>query len=430
MRHTPIPAEHFTRNRRNLAAQLPPRSLVVLNANDVVASSADAAFPFRQSSDLFYLCGIDQEETILVLFPDAHEEKHREMLFLRETSDTIALWEGAKLTKDEARSATGIHHVHWTGAFPALLRTLMRQADHVFLNTNEHARAADQLDYRDLRFAIETQRRYPLHDYRRLAPLLEALRSIKSDTEIALITEACRITEAGFRRVLPLIAPGVPEYVIEAELIHEYTRNRAGGFAYEPIIASGRNSCVLHYVRNDDTCQDGDVLLMDVAASYAHYNADLTRTVPVNGRFTERQRDVYQSVHRVLQEATALLRPGILLKDYHQEVGKIMAAELVRLRLLDQSDIDNEDPEDPAYKKFFMHGTSHHLGLDVHDAGDTTQPVAQGMVFTVEPGIYIPDENLGIRLEDDIVIGPDHNSNLMDNTPIDPEEIEDLMHPS
>ncbi len=427
MRHTPISPDFFAANRRKLAAQLPPKSLLIINANDVVTCSADAAFPFRQNSDLYYLTGVDQEESILVIFPDAHEAKHREMLFLRETSDLIAVWEGAKLSKEEATKVTAIAGVHWLDAFPALFRNLMRQAEHVYLNTNEHARAADHLDYRDLRFVVETQRRYPLHNYRRAAPLLEAMRSIKSETEIALITEACRITEAGFRRVLPFIEPGVPEYAIEAELIHEYMKNRAGGFAYEPIIGTGRNSCVLHYVRNDAVCQDGDVLLMDVAASYAHYNADLTRTVPVNGRFTERQRNVYQAVRRVLDGATAMLRPGVLIKDYQEEVGKMMASELVGLGLIEQKDIDDQDPENPAHKKYFMHGTSHHLGLDVHDVGDTTLPVAAGMVFTVEPGIYIPDENLGIRLEDDIVIGDAQNINLMATTPIDPDEIESLM---
>ena len=416
MRHAPITPDLFTQNRVRLAKLLPPRAIVVLNANDILPTNADGTHPFFQNSDLFHLTGIKQEETLLVLFPDAADEKHRAMLFLRESNDDIARWEGKKHTIETARAASGIQEVHWLDAFPPLFRLLMKQAGHVFLNTNEHARAADLVETRDLRFIRDTQRHYPLHDYRRLAPLMEQLRAIKSESEIALIQKACEITESGFRRLLNFVKPGVHEFEIEAELIHEYLRHRSDGFAYSPIIASGENACVLHYVTNHGPCQDGDLLLLDCAANYAGYNSDLTRTIPVNGRYTPRQRAIYEAVLRVKDEATKLLRPGVIIADFQKEVGKLMESELIGLRLLDRTEVDAQDEEKPLFKKYFMHGTSHHLGLDVHDVGDITKPIAPGMVFTVEPGIYIPDESIGIRLENNIVIGEDqkHRSHGID----------------
>ncbi len=427
MRHAPITPELFIENRTRLAKLLPPRAIAVLNANDILPTNADGTHAFVQNNDLFHLTGINQEETLLILFPDAPDEKHRAILFLRESNDNIARWEGKKHTKETARAASGIQEVHWLDSFEPLFRLLMKQAGHVFLNTNEHARAADLVETRDLRFIRETQRNYPLHDYRRIAPLMEQLRAIKTDTEIALILKACEITERGFRRLLPFVKPGVHEFEIEAELIHEYLRHRSDGFAYAPIIASGENACVLHYVTNHAPCQDGDLLLLDCAANYAGYNSDLTRTIPVNGRYTPRQRAVYEAVLRVKDEATKMLRPGVLIADYQKEVGKLMESELIGLRLLDRTEVDAQDEDKPLYKKYFMHGTSHHIGLDVHDVGDTTKPITPGMVFTVEPGIYIPEESIGIRLENNIVIGKDTNIDLMASIPVDPDEIETLM---
>lgn len=428
MRYQKIDPSLFVQNRERLREQLPPNSLVVLNSNDILPTNADGTMLLRQNSDIFYLSGIHQEETILVLFPDAPDEKQREMLFTKKTSELISIWEGDKHTKDSARDTSGIQNVHWTGAFSGILRVLMTQAEHIFLNTNEHARAKDRIETRDLRFIREAMRQYPLHDYRRLAPIMATLRITKSDPEVELISKACEITEAGFRRVLQFIAPGVKEYEVEAELIHEYLRHGSDGFAYDPIIGSGKNACVLHYLENHDTCEDGEMLLMDVAARYANYNSDLTRTVPVNGRFTDRQRAVYEAVLRTMRACSEMLRPGVILKDYQEEVGKLVEAELIDLELISKKDIDEQDPEKPAYKKYFMHGASHHLGLDVHDVGDNWQPVCVGMIFTIEPGIYICEENFGCRLENNYLIGENGNVDLMASIPVEVEEIEDLMN--
>jgi len=427
MRYQPIDPQLFVQNRARLREMLPPKSLVVLNSNDILPTNADGTMLLRQNSDIFHLTGIHQEDTVLVIFPDAPDEKQREMLFTKETSELIAIWEGDKHTKDSAKETSGIEHVHWTDAFPGIFRMLMTQADHVYLNTNEHARATDMIETRDLRFIRETQRQYPLHDYRRLAPLMGELRICKTELEVDLIQKACDLTEAGFRRVLKFIKPGIKEYEVEAELLHEFIRSGSDGFAYDPIIGSGKNACVLHYLENHSTCEDGEMLLMDVAARYANYNSDLTRTVPVNGRFTERQRDVYNAVLRVLRGCESMLKPGVIIKEYQEEVGLLVQAELLSLGLLEQKDIDDQDPDKPAYKKYFMHGTSHHMGLDVHDVGDNWMPVKEGMVFTIEPGIYIRDEGLGCRLENNYLITADGAQNLMANIPIEADEIEELM---
>lgn len=428
MRYQEIDPKLFSDNRERLCAKLPPNSLVVLNSNDLLPTNADATLSLRQNADIFYLSGIHQEETILVLFPDAPDPKQREMLFSKETSEHIAVWEGDKHTKESAKKTSGVEHAHWLDAFPAIFRMLMTQAEHVFLNTNEHPRGADAVETRDLRFIRETQRQYPLHDYRRLAPLMAELRLIKSPIEVDLIRKACDITEAGFRRVLKFIKPGVKEYEIEAEMIHEYLSNGSDGFAYDPIVGTGKNACVLHYLENHDVCEDGQMVLMDAASRYANYNSDLTRTVPINGRYSDRQRAVYDAVLRTMRGCAEILRPGIVLKDYQEQAGKMVESELLGLGLLEQKDIDDQDPEKPAYKKYFMHGTSHHMGLDVHDIGDLWAPIQPGMVFTIEPGIYIREENFGCRLENDYLIGEDGNIDLMASIPVEAEEIEELMN--
>jgi Xaa-Pro aminopeptidase len=430
MRYQNINKQLFIQNRKNLLKQLKPNSVVVVNANDVLPTNADGTMRFRQNSDLFYLSGVDQEETILVLCPDYPEEKYREVLFLRETNEQIALWEGHKLTKDEARVGTGVQTVLWVSEFPKLFNTMMvmGKVEYVYLNTNDHYRADVSLDSRDMRFIKWCQQKYPLHKYERLAPLMHGLRSVKSDAEIALMQKACDITEKAFRRVLKFVEPGVKEYEIEAEYAHEFLRNGSRGFAYEPIVASGASSCVLHYIVNDKTCQDGDVLLLDVGAEYANYNADLTRTIPVNGKFTKRQREVYDAVLRVQREAMTMLGPGVAYFDYHKEIQKITEGELIQLKLIDKQDVKSQNPDKPLFAKYFMHGTSHMLGLDVHDVGNMYQKMVPGMVWTVEPGIYIREENLGVRIENNVVITETGNRDLMKTIPAEADEIEAIMN--
>lgn len=427
MKYHPIDASFFVENRKRLAAALKPNSIAIVNANDVLPTNADGTLRLRQNSDLFYLTGVDQEETTLVLYPDAPDEKHREMLFVRETNETVKVWEGAKLTKEEATGTSGVQEVHWLEAFPQLFRQLMVLADNVYLNTNEHGRAQVVMESRDARFIKQCQSDYPLHRYERLAPIVNAQRQIKHDIEVALVQQACDITEKGFLRLLSFVKPGVGEWEIEAELAHEFLRNRSRGFAYEPIIASGGNACVLHYLDNDQVCQDGDLILLDVAAEYANYNSDLTRTIPVNGKYSARQRQVYDAVLRVFRQAIAMLTPGALIKTYQEEVGQLVEGELIQLGLLDSQEVKEQDPDKPLYKKYFMHGTAHHLGLDVHDVGSTWRTMEAGMIFTCEPGIYIPDEGFGIRLENDILITESGNRDLMGTIPVEAEEIEALM---
>lgn len=427
MRYQPLPSELYVTNRQRLNALLPPRSLVILHANDVLPTNADGSLGFVQNSDLFYLSGIDQEETILVLFPDAADPKQREMLFVRETNETIAVWEGEKLSKERASSYSGITRVHWLQDFETQFRAVMCQADQVFLNSNEHMRATIPTETREHRFTLRCQGEYPLHEYRRLAPLMHDLRCIKQAAELASLNEAIRITSDGFNRLLKFVKPGVHEFEIEAELAHEFIRQRARGFAYTPIIGSGANACVLHYITNHCQCQDGELLLLDIAANYGNYNADLTRTIPVNGKFTPRQRQVYEAVLRVFKKCCEMLRPGVIIREYQEQVGLLMTEELIGLGLLKREDVEKQDPEKPLYKKYFPHGTSHHLGIDVHDVGHTWKPIRPGMVFTVEPGIYIREEGMGIRLENDILIGEHGNTDLMAHIPIEVDEIEALM---
>ena len=406
-----------------------PKSIAVFNSNDVYTTGADSTLPCEQSSDLFYLSGADQEETILILFPDALEVKHKEVLFVKETNDHIAVWEGAKLSKKQGTETSGIQTIYWLSEFDKVFFDLMTEAETIYFNTNEHYRQSVEMETREDRFIKMVKDKFPAHSWVKSYPIMQAIRGVKEAEEIALLQTACDITEKGFRRLLSFIKPGVMEYEIEAELMHEFLRNRSKGFAYTPIIGSGYNACVLHYIENNQPCKDGDMLLMDVGAEYANYSSDMTRTLPVNGRFTARQRAVYNAVHRVKDEATKLLVPGTDWTAYHKEVGKLMTSELLGLGLIDKVDVKNEDPKWPAYKKYFMHGTSHHMGLDTHDYGALKTPMKANMVFTVEPGIYIPKENMGIRLEDDVVIQQSGEPfNLMRNIPIDTDEIEELMN--
>lgn len=430
MRYQKIDQQQFVGNRDRLMRELKPNSVVVVNSNDIMPTNADGTMRFRQNSDLFYLTGVDQEETILVLCPDFPDEKYRQILFVRETNDTIALWEGHKLTREEARAATGITTVAWTSEFNRIFHTMMvmGNVEHVYLNTNDHYRAEVAVTTRDQRFIRWCQRKYPLHRYERLAPIMHRLRSVKTKGEVALLQQACDITAAAFRRVLGFVKPGVREFEIEAEFAHEFLRNGSRGFAYEPIIAAGVNSCVLHYIVNDQTCRDGDVLLMDVGAEYANYNADLTRTIPVSGRFTDRQRQVYEAVLRIQKAAMQMLRPGIRYYDYHKEVQKLTESELIGLKLLDKHDIDRQNPEKPLFMKYFSHGTSHMLGLDVHDVGNMYGKMVPGMVWTVEPGIYVREEAIGVRIENNVVLTDDGVIDLMKDIPREVEEIEDLMN--
>lgn len=426
MKYTRLPSAVFTKHRQRFMAKLKPNSIAVFNANDIYPISADSTLPFEQHRDLFYLTGIDQEETILILCPDAKDPKHREMVFVRETNAHIAVWEGHKLTKSEAAAVTGIDHVQWTTDFEASFLELVKQAENIYINTNEHYRAKVETQTREDRFIEWCKEQFPKKNYEKSNFILQGLRGVKDPEEIAHIQQACDITEKGFRRILGFVKPGVWEFEIEAEFSHEFLSNRSKGFAYTPIIASGANSNVLHYIENSQQCKAGELILMDVGAEYGNYASDMTRTIPVSGRFTPRQRAVYEAVLKVKDEATKLLIPGVLWKDYHVEVGKLMSSALVDLGLLAKKEIsDNAE----AYKKYFMHGTSHHLGLDTHDYGLLDEPMQANMVFTVEPGIYIPDEGFGIRLEDDVVVQTTGAPvNLMSNIPIDPDEIEALMN--
>ncbi|GGG92207.1 Xaa-Pro aminopeptidase [Polaribacter pacificus] len=406
-----------------------PNSLAVFNSNDIYPISADSTMPFEQNRDLFYLSGVDQEESVLVLFPDCPKPQYREILFLTETNEHIAVWEGEKLTKEAAIQTTGVKTVFWKQEMEKVLFELMSLSDTVYINTNEHYRANVETETREDRFNKWLLAKYPAHSVAKSNPILQRLRSVKDPIELDLIQQACDITEKGFRRILDFVKPGVWEYEIEAEFIHEFVRNRSRKFAYTPIIASGNNANVLHYIENNQQCKAGDLILLDVGAEYANYSSDMSRTIPVSGKFTARQKEVYNAVNRVKNEATKLLVPGADWNSYHGEVGKIMTSELLGLGLLDKADIQNEDKDWPAYKKYFMHGTSHHMGLDTHDYGLLLEPMKANMVFTVEPGIYIPAEGFGIRLEDDVVIQETGEPfNLMRNIPIEADEIEALMN--
>jgi Xaa-Pro aminopeptidase len=429
MKYDRIDSNLYIANRKKFTERMATNTLAVFNSNDIFPISADSTMPFQQHRDILYLSGVDQEESILVLFPNASNPAHREVLFLKETSDLIAVWEGEKLTKETAFLTSGIKTVYWLQQFSTIFKQMMAEAHGIYLNTNEHLRANTEVETREDRFIKQVKQDYPAHQVYKSAPIMHKIRSIKEAVELELMQRACKITEAGVRRLLGFIKPGVWEYEIEAELAHEFLRNRSKGFAYTPIVASGKNACVLHYIENNQQCQDGDVILLDVGAEYANYSSDLTRCLPVNGRFTARQKAVYNAVLHVKHEAQKLLVPGTIMAEYHKQVGSLMEEQLVGLGLISMDDIKTQNPDWPAYKKYFMHGTSHFLGLDTHDVGIWHEPISAGMVFTCEPGIYIPEEGLGIRLEDDLVVQSSGAPfNLMGDIPIEAEAIEDLMN--
>lgn len=427
MRYTPISKELYINNRARFVKNMRPKSLAIINANDIQPTNADGHLKFRQNNDLFYLSGIDQEETILLLFPEAKNPKHREILFLRKTSELIEVWEGHKFTKEEGKDLSGIGTIYWTDQFESVFNLLAVEAEGIYLNTNEHARSSNEVQTRDQRFINHCKEKYPLHIYYRAAPILQELRMIKSDLEIQQLKTACKITEKAYDRVLQMIRPGVLEYVIEAEISHEFFRNGSRGHAYEPIIASGGSACVLHYVDNDKACVDGELLLMDFGAEYGNYNADLTRTVPVNGRFSPRQREVYNAVLEVYNVARKHLTAGRTFEEYDRIVIQSMQEQLIKIGLLDKGEVEKQNPESPLYKKYFMHGVSHFLGLDVHDVGHKNEPIKAGMVLTIEPGIYIKEEGIGIRIENDILVTENGNEELMPNVATTVEEIELAM---
>ena len=428
MRYDKIDKNLYINNRKNYLDKVNQNSTSVFVSNEFMPTNADETLHFVQNTNLLYLTGIDQEETFLILAPNFPDKKMREILFIKETSEEISIWEGNKLTKKEAQEISGIKTVMWNDTFENILNLILAESNEIYLDKNEHIRSSTKIQTPQDRFILDIQRRYSSYKIKRSYPILSDLRMIKDKTEINLIQMACDITEKGFRRILRYVEPGIWEFDIEAEFIHEFIKNRSKGFAYQPIIATGINACSLHYNENKTKCKSGELILMDVAAEYANYKSDMTRTIPVNGKFTNRQLEVYNAVLNVKNEATNILRPGISINDYHKEVGKIMESELIKIKLIDKVDVKNQDPKNPLFKKYFMHGTSHHIGLDVHDVGNFYVDLKPGNVFTVEPGIYIREENIGIRLEDNILVGDNDNINLMENIPILPDEIEDIMN--
>jgi Xaa-Pro aminopeptidase len=418
----------FIENRKRFTVQLKPKSLAIFHSNEELPRNGDSTYHFKQNSDMFWLTGIDQEECALVLFPDCPVEAYREALFVKRTNEHIAVWDGHKYTKEEATAASGIKNVFWYDEFDGLMRAVINMAEYVYLNTNENDRASNTVKYKDLNIALQMRERFPLHKYERAAPIMQRLRSLKSPLEVAYMKQAIDISNKMYNRVLKFVKPGVKEYEIEAEVIHEFVRNGAAGHSFAPIVAAGKNACVLHYIDNADTCEDGDLLLLDTGADYGNYISDMTRTFPINGKFTARQKEVYNAVLRVMNEAKKMLKPGVLMMDYHNEVCKVMEKELVDLKLLTLDEIKNQNPAWPAFKKYYMHGTSHFLGLDVHDVGMRYEPMQAGMMFSCEPGIYIPQEGIGIRLENEILITDNGSVDLMEHIPIEVDHIEELMN--
>jgi len=426
-KYEPLPKSLFAENRKRFCKELAPNSMAIFMANEIFLKNADATYTFKQNSNLYYLTGIDQEETILILYPDHPNPDLREVLFLRKTNKEIEIWEGHKYTQEEGREASGIENIQWTEQLDTFLYPMLHLCENVYWDFNEHDRDGARTITKTHHFAEKIKTLYPAHTFKRAAPVLNRLRMVKSQPEIEAIKKAIDITEKAFRRVMTFLKAGVTEYEIEAEIIHEFIRNRATGHAYDPIIASGKNACVLHYVANNQVCKDGDVILMDFGACYANYNADLTRCLPVNGKFNKRQKEVYNAVLSVMKQAKTLLKVGNTIDKYHEQVGEIMTEQLLQLGLITSDEVKNQNPKYPAYKKYFMHGTSHHLGLDVHDVNNKYLPMQAGYVYTCEPGIYIPEEGLGIRLENNILITENGNIDLMENIPLEVEEIEALM---
>lgn len=428
MKYHRLNKQLFIDNRERFKSMMEPNSLAIFHSNDIYPTSADGTMPFKQATDILWLSGVDQEDSVLVIFPDAKRNEDKELLFLTETNDLIAVWEGEKLTKSEAFEVSGIKTVYWLSEFDTIMKSLMSQTENVYLLTQEHLRRNTPVQTREMRLNAELRIIYPNHNYKRSAPFLNKLRSVKTALEIEVMKIAAEITAAGFNRVLKFLKPDCWEHEIEAEFIHEFVKRRSRGFAYSPIIGSGSNACVLHYLENNKQCISGDLVLIDVGAEYANYACDVTRCFPVNGKFTDRQREVYESVLRVEKASIELLKPGAVLSEYHKRVGDLMTKELINLNLLTQEEVDNQNPSWPAYKKYFMHGTSHYLGLDVHDYGLWDgSPMEAGMVFTCEPGIYIPEEGIGIRIEDDILITSNGYINLTKEIPKEVSEIEAAM---
>jgi len=427
MKAVSLPAAMFTLNRERLVRSLLPRSVAVLNANDIMPTNADGSMGHLQNADLFYLTGVHQEETILLLAPDAFDPAHREVLFIRQPNEHLAIWEGHKLTKEQATAISGIKNVKWISEFPTVFRQIVCEMENVYLNSNEHQRADVTVETRDARFVNDCLRRFPLHTYHRLAPIMHELRSVKSPFEVDAIKAACDLTGRGFKRVCKFVKPGVNETEVEAEFAHEFIRHK-GQFAYPPIIAAGANNCILHYNQNDQPCKAGDLLLLDVAAGLGNYMSDLTRTVPISGRFTRRQKQVYNAVLRIFRAQVAALTPGKTTKDLRMECEEHSAKECVDLGLLKMSDLKKQKPEEPAVKKYFMHGVSHPIGLDVHDVTYNHFRISPGWVLTVEPAIYIKEEGFGVRIENTVLVTEGGQLDLMENIPIEADEIEALMN--
>ena len=427
MKYEPLDPSIFIENRRKFMGRMEKQSIAIFNSNDELPVNGDALHKFKQNSDLYWLTGVEQEDSMLILFPDNPDKKYREVLVLVRPNELKEKWDGKRLRREEATAISGIETIIWLESLDAILQTWIHLSEIIYLNTNENDRKASQLDVRDYRFAREMQARYPLHHYRRSARIMKDLRSIKSARETEVIRKAIDITDLTFRRLLGFIRPGVWEYDIEAEIWHEFLRNRATGPAYGSIIASGDRARTLHYVSNNQQCLDGELVLMDFGAEYGGYCADLTRTVPVNGKFSRRQKQVYNACLNIHQYCASILKPGISIVDYTDKAGEEATAQFLKIGLLRKSDVKNEDKENRAYRKYLYHGISHHLGIDVHDLGTRTEPIKAGMVFTIEPGIYIEEEKMGVRIENNFWITKNGNVDLMKNIPITTDDIEALM---
>ena len=430
MKNLPLDPKIFIENRKRFIKGMKPNSIAIFNSNDEVSSNGDALYRFQQNTDLYWLCGIEQEDTMVILFPDAPEEKYKEVLVLVRPNEMKEKWDGKRLRAEEGKQISGIKTVVWLDSIDPLLQQWIHLADTIYLNTNENDRKANLLETRDYRYVKQMKERYPLHKYERSAKIMRELRAIKTPYEVEVVKKAIDITDKTFRRLLQFIKPGVMEYEIEAEIFHEFLRNRAKGEAYGSIIASGDRARTLHYVFNNEECKDGELVLMDFGANYGGYAADLTRTVPVNGKFTKRQKEVYNACLHLHNYAKGLLKPGITIAEYHEKVGEEATKTIIKTGLLKKEDVKNEDKENRAYRKYLYHGISHHLGLDVHDLGTKTEPLKSGMVLTVEPGIYIEEEHMGVRIENNVWLTKDGNIDLMKNIPITAEEIEKLMKTS
>lgn len=430
MKQLPVKPAVFIKNRERFIKEMKPASIAIFNSNDEMPSNGDALYPFVQNSDLYWLTGIEQQDTMLILFPDNPDEKYREVLVLLRPNETKEKWDGKRLRENEAKEISGIQKIVWLDSLEALLQPWVHLAENIYLNTNENDRKSSLIETRDYRYANQFMQRYPLHKYERSAKILKKLRAIKTPEEIEVLKEAIDITEKAFRRSLTFIRPGVIEFEIEAEIVHEFMRNGSPGPAYGSIIACGDRARTLHYISNNQECKDGELILMDFGARYGGYNADLTRTVPVNGKFTQRQREVYEACLHLHNFAKGLLKPGISIVDYTEKVGDEATSQFIKIGLLNEADVKNEDKENRAYRKYLYHGISHHLGIDVHDLGTRVEPIKAGMVFTVEPGIYIEEEKMGVRIENNVWITESGNIDLMENIPISVEEIEELMRPN